>query len=100
MSKRIVICSDGTWSQADEGDPSNVIKAARAVAPIGSDGKIQIVFYDAGVGTEAGFWNRQLGGAFGRGLDKNVEDGYRFLIHNYAEGDDISCWVLAEERSR
>ena len=32
---------------------------------------------------------RLLGGAIGKGLDKNVEDGYRFLIHNYAEGDDI-----------
>ena len=89
MSKRIVICSDGTWNQADQRNPSNVIKAARAIAPTGSDGKIQIVFYDQGVGTEGGIWNWLLGGVIGKGLDKNVEDGYRFLIHNYVEGDDI-----------
>lgn len=30
-----------------------------------------------------------LGGAFGRGLNKNLIDGYRFLALNYEPGDDI-----------
>ena len=56
MSKRLVICSDGTWNTPDQKDrgkyrPSNVVKIARAVASVSRDGKIQIVFYDKGVGT-------------------------------------------------
>ena len=29
------------------------------------------------------------GGAFGKGLDENIQDAYRFLVHNYAPGDEI-----------
>jgi uncharacterized protein (DUF2235 family) len=29
------------------------------------------------------------GGAFGGGLDHNIEDAYRFLVDNYTEGDEI-----------
>ena len=93
MSKRLVICSDGTWNTPDQKDrgkyrPSNVVKIARAVASVSRDGKIQIVFYDKGVGTGWGL-DRLTGGAFGQGLNDNIKDAYRFLIHNYEEGDEI-----------
>ena len=93
MSKRLVICSDGTWNTPDQKDrgkyrPSNVVKIARAVAPFGKDGKTQIVFYDKGVGTGWGL-DRLTGGAFGQGLNDNIKDAYRFLIHNYEGGDEI-----------
>ncbi len=93
MSKRIVICSDGTWNIPDQKDrgevrPTNVAKMALSIAPEGTDDKIQRVFYDKGVGTGWGL-NRWLGGAFGVGISKNIEDAYRFLIENYKDGDEI-----------
>ena len=88
MPKRIVICSDGTWNRPDQTHPTNVIKMARAVLPTAPDGTGQVVFYDQGVGTGKRL-DRWLGGAFGQGLEKNVEDAYRFLMHNYDQGDEI-----------
>ena len=89
MAKRLIVCSDGTWNtpdqKTDEGYcPTNVIKFARALKPSTNDGIPQIVFYDKGVGT--GNWlDRFVGGATGKGLLKNVQDAYRFLVHNYEE---------------
>ncbi|MCD6220011.1 DUF2235 domain-containing protein, partial [Candidatus Calescamantes bacterium] len=89
-----VICSDGTWNTPDqkqEGkyNPTNVVKMARAIAPVSEDGKHQVVFYDWGIGADQWGLDRLTGGAFGNGLDKNIEDAYRFLMHNYEEGDEI-----------
>lgn len=88
MRKRLVFCSDGTWQNADQPFPTNVAKIANAVSAVGSDGMIQIVRYDEGVGN-GNFLARIGGGAFGKGLEKNVRDGYRFLINNYQEEDQI-----------
>ncbi|MDP6822105.1 MAG: DUF2235 domain-containing protein [Dehalococcoidia bacterium] len=88
MTRRIVICCDGTWNTPDRSNPTNVVKLARSITPVSSDGTSQIVFYDLGVGT--GPWlDRYTGGALGMGLVKNIEDAYRFLIHNYEPGDDV-----------
>jgi uncharacterized protein (DUF2235 family) len=86
--KRLVVCCDGTWNRRDAGrNVSNVAKLAEGVAAFG--GKVrQRVFYDAGVGT-GGFWDRIVGGATGRGLEKNVLDAYRFLVANHRDGDEI-----------
>ncbi|MGF1933034.1 MAG: DUF2235 domain-containing protein [Nostoc sp. ChiQUE02] len=84
--KRLVICCDGTWQQLTSLYPSNVVKLAQSVKPIASDGVTQIVFYDEGVGTEG---QKVLGGATGLGIDRNIEDGYRFLSLNYVPGDEI-----------
>ena len=89
MVKRIVLCCDGTWNTPHQPNPTNVIKFAQAVSPTGSDGMSQVVFYDPGVGTEAGLWDRVTGGALGKGLDKNIGDAYRFLALNYEPGDQI-----------
>ena len=88
MSKRIVICCDGTWNRPEQPVPSNVVRTARAVLPTAPDGVAQVVFYDEGVGTGNRI-DRLLGGAFGDGLVKNIADGYRFLVHNYEEGDEL-----------
>lgn len=88
MPKRIVVCCDGTWNTPNDHTPTNVVKIARAILPTAGDGRVQTVFYDWGVGTEKGI-ARLLGGVFGDGLLKNVEDGYRFLVHNWEPGDDI-----------
>lgn len=84
--KRLVICCDGTWQQLTSAYPSNVVKLAQSVKSIASDGVTQIVFYDEGIGSES---HKVLGGATGLGIDRNIEDGYRFLSLNYVCGDEI-----------
>ena len=93
MPRSLIVCSDGTWNTAERESsgmprPSNVVELARALLPTNRLGEPQIVFYDPGVGT-GNFVDKWTGGALGAGLDDNVKDAYRFLVHNYAPGDDI-----------
>ena len=86
--KRIVICSDGTWQTPVQANTTHVIEMARAVLPTAPDGTVQVVFYDWGVGTES--WaNRLAGGVSGKGIERNIRDCYRFLVHNYEHGDKM-----------
>ena len=86
--KRLVVCSDGTWNSPEQKHPTNVLKMARMVTPSALDGTPQVVFYDQGVGT--GNWvDRWIGGITGKGLSKNIQDAYRFLMHNYEDGDEV-----------
>ncbi|NEO01432.1 MAG: DUF2235 domain-containing protein [Moorea sp. SIO3I7] len=87
--KRLVVCCDGTWQELSSTYPSNVVKISQAVKPLGSDGVSQIVFYDEGIGTEDSLKSKLFGGAFGKGIDTNIQDAYRFLCLNYAPGDEI-----------
>ncbi|MDH4125179.1 MAG: DUF2235 domain-containing protein [Gammaproteobacteria bacterium] len=83
--KRIAIFADGTWNSPQDGESTNVLHMARAVMPDVSGVK-QVAFYDWGVGTD----RRKLsGGLTGAGIDKNIMDCYRFLVHNYAVGDQL-----------
>ncbi|MET7989412.1 DUF2235 domain-containing protein [Amycolatopsis sp. NPDC005232] len=94
MPKRIVICCDGTWDSADMADvvdghtpaPTNVTQLALAVAPVDEAGTEQRAFYQSGVGTKR---QKLLGGAFGVGLSRNVQEAYRFLVRTYEPGDEI-----------
>lgn len=85
----IVICADGTWNRPEEDiendQVTNVLKLARAIKPKTSSLK-QHVFYDWGLGS---YHANLLGGAFGRGIHKNILDGYRYIVQNYAPGDKI-----------
>lgn len=94
LMKRIIICSDGTWNRSDQKDkgqyrPTNVVKIARTISASSKSGVPQVVFYDEGVGADKWGLDRLTGGAFGKGLDKNIEDAYRFLMRNYGKGDEI-----------
>ena len=56
MTKRLVICCDGTWNTPDETDQgapvsTNVTKLALAIAGHDSAGIEQQMFYSKGVGT-------------------------------------------------
>ena len=86
--KRIVICSDGTWQTPRQPNTTHVVEMARVVLPTAPDGTTQVVFYDWGVGTE-GWGNRLLGGLSGKGIEQNIRDCYRFVMHNYEDGDEI-----------
>ena len=90
MNKRIVICADGTWNRPEKDlkvdFPTNVLRLARAISPMAGDGKPQQVFYDWGVGS---YYDEVIGGTTGRGLHKNIMDGYRYIVQNYSPGDEI-----------
>lgn len=87
MSKRLVICADGTWNRPEEDlqkdVPTNVLRLARAVKPFAGDGQPQHVFYDWGIGS---YHDSVIGGMTGRGLHKNIIDGYRYIVQNYTPG--------------
>ena len=87
--KRLIVCCDGTWQKLDSEYPTNVVKIAQAIKPV-CDDKItqQIIFYDEGVGTGDRL-DGIFGGAFGWGIDQNIQDAYRFLSLNYQQGDEI-----------
>jgi len=90
MKKRIVICADGTWNRPEKNlakdFPTNVLRLARAIQPVAGDGTPQQVFYDWGIGS---YYNQVIGGATGKGLHKNIMDDYRYIVQNYAPGDEI-----------
>ncbi len=92
MSKRLVLCCDGTWNTPDETKksepaPTNVTKLALAVAGVDGSGIEQRMAYHRGVGT--GNWDHLTGGAFGVGLSQGVMDTYRFIVENYDPGDEL-----------
>lgn len=87
MTKRLILCCDGTWNTARQRAPTNVPRFCDAIAPTAADGTVQRAFYHAGVGT--GRWDRLRGGAFGFGLSGVVKDAYRIVVDNYEPGDEL-----------
>jgi len=83
--KRIAIFADGTWNSPEQGGASNVLQMARGIQPL-AEGIEQVAFYDWGVGTDR---KKIAGGISGAGIDKNIMDCYRFLVHNYDPGDHL-----------
>lgn len=82
--KQLIVCSDGTWQKIASPYPTNVVKITQAIA----DNPNNLVFYGEGIGT-GNLVDRITGGLFGYGIDKNIQDAYRFLCLNYAPGDRI-----------
>jgi uncharacterized protein (DUF2235 family) len=90
--KRLIVCCDGTWNRPDQLDqgvaaPTNVAKLALALADEDDAGNAQLLHYQAGVGTRRR--EHLLGGGFGVGLSRNVQECYRFLVDNYERGDKL-----------
>lgn len=84
--KRILIFADGTWQSPRKTYPTNVLRMARAVKPVDSIGNDQVVFYDWGVGTDR---KKFSGGLSGVGINKNIQDCYRFIVQNYDPNDEL-----------
>lgn len=84
--KNIIICSDGTWQSPESDHSTHVLRLAEGIAPHTPSGDQQVVFYDWGIGSEH---DRLAGGLTGRGIDKNIMDCYRFIVHNFDEGDAL-----------
>ena len=95
MPRNIVICCDGTGNEYGTHN-TNVVRLFSALDK--RDHARQIAFYDPGVGTmsapglqtkAAKLVNKGLGLAFGRGMTKNIEDAYLYLMNNYQPGDNV-----------
>src|SRR5262245_59867257 len=86
--RRLITCSDGTWQSAESNAHTNVFHLARSLRDTGDDGTAQRVLYDAGVGTGSRL-DKLTGGAFGKGIDDNIKDVYRFFIEQFEQGDKL-----------
>jgi uncharacterized protein (DUF2235 family) len=88
--KRIVVCADGTWNRPEQDlgkdFPTNLLKLARGVRPVDAQQIPQQVFYDWGIGS---YYDKLGGGMTGKGIVKNILDGYRYIVQNYSAGDEI-----------
>jgi uncharacterized protein (DUF2235 family) len=82
--KHLIVCSDGTWQKITSPYPTNVVKITQAIAYNPNN----LIYYGEGIGT-GNLVDRVTGGLFGWGIDKNIQDAYRFLCLNYAPGDRI-----------
>ena len=92
--KNVVICLDGTGNQFKE-ENTNVVKLFRVLE---RNPQEQVAYYDPGVGTLADpsyktpvakKVNKALGLGFGRGLTRNIEQAYSYLMEQYEENDRI-----------
>jgi uncharacterized protein (DUF2235 family) len=77
--RRLVLCFDGTWNTPE--DETNVSRMYAEIADAHGGCRDQLKFYDAGVGTTLG--SKLAGGLFGRGLDRNVLEGYAWLVNQF-----------------
>src|SRR5438552_3868345 len=85
MARKLIVLFDGTWNNRKS--RTNVIRMREAIASSGPDDREQPCFYDPGVGTH--WYDKITGGAFGRGLSENIQQGYRWLAQNYQARDEI-----------
>ena len=79
MQKNIILCFDGTGNKYGENN-TNVVKIFENIIR----NEKQVGLYDPGVGISS-----LLGKAFGAGLQKNIEDGYMYLLDRFEHGDKI-----------
>ena len=89
--KNIVICCDGTGNEYGRNN-TNVVETYTLV----EKDTEQIAYYDPGVGTGGWEYHEETGDlramsdqVTGRGLQRNVEDAYRCLMHCYESGDRV-----------
>jgi uncharacterized protein (DUF2235 family) len=83
--KRIAVFLDGTWNTV--ADNTNVWRLKSLCASRSADALQQLVYYDAGIGTQ--FGEKIRGGMFGYGLDDVIIHAYEWLIDHYNPDDEI-----------
>ena len=95
MSRNIVVCCDGTGNEYGKKN-TNVVEVYKTLDL--EYPEKQIAYYDPGVGTmgdpalSTGVGktvNKGLGLAFGRGMTRNMEDAYRYIMNSYRKGDRL-----------
>lgn len=87
MTRRLILCLDGTWN--DYEDHTNVARMHAAIPSLpGAAGeRVQLKYYDSGVGSH--LHDRIVGGVGGIGLAENIRQAYRWLVGNYRDGDEL-----------
>jgi uncharacterized protein (DUF2235 family) len=86
--KRILICLDGTWNEADDKatpHDTNVIRLFRSAEHFKSPS--QQAFYVQGVGSK--LFEKLRGGILGYGLFDQVKEAYQAIVNSYQRGDRI-----------
>ncbi len=91
VMKNIVICCDGTGNEYGRND-TNVVDTYVLV----EKDERQVAWYDPGVGTGGWEYQEEDGSlraladqATGYGLQRNVEDAYRYLMGSFEDGDRV-----------
>ncbi|KZS92723.1 hypothetical protein SISNIDRAFT_385450, partial [Sistotremastrum niveocremeum HHB9708] len=94
-ARTLVLCFDGTGDQFDD-DNSNIVRIFQLLKK--NDPKLQMCYYQTGVGTYTAdhvhgpigrYIHGKLDAAIACYLHTHVQDGYEFLMQNYAVGDKI-----------
>lgn len=83
VTRRLVVCCDGTWNTAT--DRTNVARLYDRLATTDE----QLPRYFAGLGTDGGPVRRVLDGAFGAGLPEAIREIYRWLAETFRPGDEL-----------
>lgn len=83
MTRRLVVCCDGTWNTAT--DRTNVRRLFDRLA-VTED---QLPRYVEGLGADGNVIGRVLDGAFGAGLSEAVREVYRWLAETFRPGDEL-----------
>ena len=94
MAKNIVVCCDGTGAEYGRYEENtNVVRLFAVLQP---DSDEQISYYDPGVGTYSPLGNpltnwleKNLMMASGRGVTRNVQKAYKYLMDYYEPDDQI-----------
>lgn len=89
MTRRLIVCCDGTWNSEENKDkgslaPTNVFRLFNALCCDDT----QLTRYQTGVGS-GGVVDKILGGSLGLGLSEDIRDCYQWLATNYRQGDEI-----------
>ena len=67
--KKIVVCCDGTGRrELSTPQLTNVSRISRCIPPAHEDGTPQVVYYQAGVGTDTGTLSRRFRQGFATGM--------------------------------
>ena len=89
MAKKLIVSFDGTWNTPDDDAylTEQIETNARRLYESILITPTQLKWYDKGVGSK--WYDHIRGGTFGIGLDKNLKQGYEFLIENHEDGDEV-----------
>ena len=98
MSKRIIVCLDGTGNEVKARGVTNVFKIAE-LAELDDPDHPQVLYYGPGVGTVSapGAWTQAaqwvskfIGGqALGHGMRRDIGNAYAYLMNTWQPGDTV-----------
>ena len=89
MSKKIILCADGTWNTPHGPSALPNDTNVRKLYSLLAEDPSQLKYYDSGVGTDGTPFEHFFGGSMGAGLFQKIQDGYEFLSYVWDPGDEI-----------